>query len=454
MKKFFLVLSFFFIQVSYAANHYDVAIPKSQFQRKYYSSSFMDTLKNIAFELFYGKWVNSQIFSDVKIPINVRLLDGWDTVYFGFKFRGNLVVQEAQIGICPDSWKGYYKIYQTSSKIIYSYSIFSMISPCSTYPGISSYFETNGYLSTYISAYNSFYNGFSVCQYWCYKGIEKGIIQFYDRIYSVQMATNYNLGQMRENLFLPNIEIINDSNYQDFVSAHSLTDTYDNFPYRRTTPGSEYNFVFSNDVLSYLNSGYITPSPIDISSDTSNTEPISFDTITVIGIDLSTTNLLLTQIRDKINFSTITGLLTDIRDRISTAPVNVSVDLSTTNKYLKGLYDVWADTSVVVTTATIIGGEVLDSVSQTTSTIMAIYDDIRNFFSVTFPTSTIWNCHFDFGQISFLNKNFILGDYDLCSDPPQGLGLLKYFNLLKMIIRLLFVALSIEVMIRGWINAL
>jgi len=457
MKKFFFIFIFilFFRQgfcasgLSYTVPGGGSGLPQLKTGAKNYSTDFMTKLRYIAAMISsYYQYAND--FNPVvKIPVAVKIGNYYDLVLFGFKYPNF----NSQSGYC----------YNSGSNVI-TYYIYSNYD----FPTVKAYIpyaqQNSNPINFWCSqsafplaASSSLSNLMAVPGRLSASGVYSGVN--YSKNYTLYVYANS--GQIRDTFY----NNIIPSNY---VSTDTILGSYDKDlrNYYFLNLSTDIPHWSDNDISNafinenpYQNIPFVIPSPSDITGDGSNPVDVSSTSIyyisystTIINIDLSTTNLLLTQIRDKINFSTITSVLTDIRDRISTSPV--SVDLSTTNKYLKGLYDVWADTSVVVTTATIIGGEVLDSVSQTTSTIMAIYDDIKNFFSVTFPTSTVWNCHFDFGQISFLNKNYILGDYDLCSEPPEGLGLLKYFNLLKLIIRLLFVALSIEVMIKGWINAL
>lgn len=450
-KRFFIFVFILFFRQGFCASGLSytfpgggTGLPQLKTGSKNYSTNFMTKLKYIA--AMIGSYYSYQKDFDprVRIPIAVQVGTYYDLVLFGFQ-NSNFY-----------SWSGY--CYNSGSNVI-TYYMYCAYNSCKSYIPLSKQNDNSANFwcsqSNFpIVATSNFANLLSVPGRLQTAGLYSGIPQNFN--YPVYGYANS--GQIRD-FYASSLSPVVYSSTDAILGSYSLIDRKNYFLSLSTDvpvwSDSQIENVFSNENF-YRDLPMVLPGPGDVVSDSSGTIIYStsiyytYISTTIVNIDLSTTNLLLTQIRDRVDFSTITSLLSGIRDKISTSPVNV--DLSTTNQKIDNIYNFLSSSTYVSTDTIIIDTASQSIIYQTTSTIWMIYDDIKNFFSVTFPSSTIWDCHFDFGQISFLNKNFILGDYDLCSDPPQGLGLGKYFNFLKAIIRLFFVAISIEIMIRGWIT--
>ncbi len=93
--------------------------------------------------------------------------------------------------------------------------------------------------------------------------------------------------------------------------------------------------------------------------------------------------------------------------------------------------------------------QVFDTLHQASTTIFSIYDDIKSWFSVNFGSDT-WDCVVRFGSFSFLGFSVSLPNVDLCSDPPGGLGLRKFFDLLVFLIRFSVIGWAIHILLEGF----
>lgn len=433
LKKIFVFFVFFVFFESLGFSAMYPTFPRGvplQTRSYQYTPTFIQRLQYVAAFISSYYQYQKDFAQNIKIPVAVKYGTYWDLVLFSFS---------AQQGY---TWSGY--CYNSGSNII-TYYMYSSMSSAKSYIPYSKQGENHAYFwcsqaNFPLVASTNLFNLMAVPGSLQMNGVYSSVPvnktlpvyvyansgQIRDSFYNQLSPSSYNEGDK----ILGNFYTDDRKTYILSLSTDVPVWSDDNiasaFPYETPYLSMPYINAFPSDVVAPSTPTVIPSTSVYISSLT-----------LVLNVDLSTTNALLQQIRDK----------------ISTAPV--SIDMSTTNAFLSQISSytsVLASYTYVSTGAVLVDTYTTSVIYQATSTIYGIYSDIQSFFSTTFSTSAVWDCVLNFSSITFLNTSFYLGRYDLCSQPPQGLGLQKFFDLIKIILKLLATITAIEIMIKGWIT--
>jgi hypothetical protein len=406
------VFSFFFLVFSF----YSFSFSSITYNNYSYTSNFYDKLKNMSF------WViqhyNNGFFTDALIPFRVKLSYGWDTVLVFFKgsdFSNSIHLTN-----------GSYDYYDSCSN--YQHYVFSWDG---TFIGLGTFYGDNT-LYCNSGKWISVYDGASIdwkdyLQGWRISS-ESYCMVYQDRcfpcgsfVYSISGVANVPASSHRVYCMISDVVgseksymLVNPvpqsvpSSVSVYVPAVDNVFSSDDSVFNSSLAlqNNQYNL---QDLVNYLSLGYIdgssyvvgTSSPYTIDVESSGNGGVGGSSTTVVNVD-------------------------------------VTVDLSTTNKKLQDIYDFMRSTYVDQSDLDTFSS----SVNQTTNTIHSIFSHFQNFFHTT--SSDTWDCSIDFSSIPVMGFTFYLGKFDLCSNWGW------VFDLLRKL--LMFSALVISFYIVGGVD--